>query len=323
MHKKTSALLLPILLLAFGRHRSQSIGNGLNTQYQKILVLSSGGTMGLAWQLATLKKYEDRGMIDPDRFDLVIGTSAGSIAALLLGSNKSINEISNDLAQYSSALIEDVKIATHQFFTFSNWAQTINSFKGLKFPHLGMLFSSALVEGKTKLSFLEDYINVTLKNAWPERETWVIVADRNCGGRIILHKVSGLNPGTAAVASSAVPALFTSVPHGKRTYIDGGVISSSHLDLALRLRAKEVTLLTISEGFTNPFVNKDLLSVLNKIYQNFEELNILKSKIWGKFTKTNINIIRPTPDENKILKTNRLMDVTLMEYLISVTLAKS
>jgi predicted acylesterase/phospholipase RssA len=322
MRKNKAILLTLFSALAFGRTRSQQIDKKLVSDYKKILILSSGGTMGLAWQLATLQKYEQEGKIDLNSFDLVIGTSAGSIAALLLGSEREISDISKDLSYFASIMEKQLKDHPNKFFTRKNWKKPFNTFKGVKFPHFGLLFSSALNDGSHKLSYLEEYLNKELNNSWPKRETWIIVADIENGRREILHKGSGLTPGSAAIASSAVPALFASISHGDKRYIDGGTISSSHLDIALRLKSDDVTLLTISRGFCNPFGRKNLIITLNKINQNIEELNILKSKIWGKLTKTNIKVIRPTYNEDKILSTNRLMDSSLLEPLVAETLKK-
>jgi hypothetical protein len=322
MRKNKAILVTLFTALALGRTRSQKIDKKIVKNYKKILILSSGGTMGLAWQLATLQKYEEEDKIDLNSFDLIIGTSAGSIAALLLGSERKIKEISKDLSYFASIMEKQLKDHPNKFFTRKNWKKPFNTFKGVKFPHFGLFFSSALNDGSHKLSYLEEYLNKELNNSWPKRETWITVADIENGRREILHKGSGLTPGSAAIASSAVPALFTSISHGNKRYIDGGTISSSHLDIALRLKCDDVTLLTISNGFCNPFERKNLLYTLNKINQNIEELNIIKSKIWGKLTKTNIKVIRPTGSEGKILATNRLMDSSLLEQLVEETLKK-
>ena len=320
MRKNKAVFITLCGALALGRHRSQIIDKQLPKNYQKILILSSGGTMGLAWQLATIQKYEDTNELELDSFDLTIGTSAGSIAALLLGSEKNIKDIAKDLTKYAAIMEKELKSAKPNMFTHKNWRRTLNSFSGVKFPHFGMLFSSTLNDGTNNLSYLETYVNTALSDSWPARETWVMVADIQNGKREILHRGSGLTPGTAAIASSAVPALFESISHGQKQYIDGGIISSSHLDLALRLKSKEVTLLTISQGFVNPFASRNLLKILNTVNQNIEELNIVKAKLWGKITNTKITIIRPTATEGKILRTNRLMDSSLLVHLVNETL---
>jgi len=319
--RKSKAIFITLCgALAIGRHRSQVIDKQLPKNFQKILILSSGGTMGLAWQLATIQKYEDANILELTSYDLAIGTSAGSIAALLLGSEKNVKDIAKDLTKYVAIMEEELKSAKRNMFTHKNWRRTLNSFSGGKFPHFGLLFSSILNDGTNNLSYIEKYVNTALNNSWPTRETWVMVADIRNGKREILNRGSGLTPGTAAIASSAVPALFESISHGEKQYIDGGIISSSHLDLALRLKSKEVTLLTISQGFVNPFTSRNLLKILNTINQNIEELNIIKAKLWGKITNTKITIIRPTVTEGKILRTNRLMDSTMLEHLVTETL---
>jgi len=53
MRKNKAIFITLCSALALGRHRSQIIDKQLPKNYQKILILSSGGKMGLAWQLAT------------------------------------------------------------------------------------------------------------------------------------------------------------------------------------------------------------------------------------------------------------------------------
>src|SRR5207244_2251208 len=49
------------------------------------LVLAGGGLLGIAWELGVLRGLREGG-VDPADADLVVGTSAGSVAGAILGS---------------------------------------------------------------------------------------------------------------------------------------------------------------------------------------------------------------------------------------------
>ena len=59
-------------------HTDDVVGNAL--------VLSGGGFVGVAWELGVVGGLRAGG-VDPHRFDLIVGTSAGSIAGLTIASD--------------------------------------------------------------------------------------------------------------------------------------------------------------------------------------------------------------------------------------------
>ena len=48
------------------------------------LVLGAGGILGSAWMIGALRAYEEQTGDDARSFDLIVGTSAGSVVATLL-----------------------------------------------------------------------------------------------------------------------------------------------------------------------------------------------------------------------------------------------
>jgi NTE family protein len=57
------------------------------------LVLGAGGTVGLAWHAGVLRALEQVGGVVPDDADLIVGTSAGSVAAAYMRSGWSTEEL--------------------------------------------------------------------------------------------------------------------------------------------------------------------------------------------------------------------------------------
>lgn len=63
----------------------------MNQQQTKALVLGSGGTTGIAWELGILLGLLDGG-IDVTGADLVVGTSAGSVVGAQITSGLALEE---------------------------------------------------------------------------------------------------------------------------------------------------------------------------------------------------------------------------------------
>jgi len=75
-----------------------------------------------------------------------------------------------------------------------------------------------------------------LGDAWPERPTWLVSVDITSGRRVVYGR-----PGSpeatlteAVMASCAIPGVYPPVKVGHRVLVDGGVDSTTHLDLAVK-----------------------------------------------------------------------------------------
>ena len=78
---------------------------------------------------------------------------------------------------------------------------------------------------------------------WPDQRLWLVAADLDQGGRrVVLHR-DRAPLGTAVMASCAVPGVLPPVRVGRRRLIDGGLRSSTNLDLAGRVEPGLVVVL--------------------------------------------------------------------------------
>src|SRR5450755_3373374 len=59
------------------------------------LVLGGGGVLGGAWMAGALTALQDVHGLDPRQAELIVGTSAGSVTAALLGAGVSVEELRN------------------------------------------------------------------------------------------------------------------------------------------------------------------------------------------------------------------------------------
>ena len=57
------------------------------------LVLGGGGVLGSAWAVGALQAIKDVQGLDPRDFDVIVGTSAGSVLGALIGAGVSIDAL--------------------------------------------------------------------------------------------------------------------------------------------------------------------------------------------------------------------------------------
>ena len=312
-------------LLALHVRRTQTHRNSMprsEEKFKNALVLSSGGLMGVAWHLATLKRLTDEGNLDISEFDLRVGTSAGGIAVLALGADKNLSELLKELTSSSES---DALYTIHPqpLLGKLNWKILLSNFSGVKLPHFVLLISNFLHEGRSSLHNVEQKIDNLLAHSWPTSETWVVTSSSNTNERVVLHSKSGVTPGFAASATAAVPALFLPRSHKGKNLVDGGVISSTHLDLAIKSAWTRVTVLTTSQGFVNPFKARNWLKFINLLNENFEEIQLKKIILEAKIRKIELSIHRPRKEEQDIFNSSSLMDSSLVNFLVTATLKKA
>ena len=201
------------------------------------LVLGAGGTVGVAYHAGVLRAFEEAGLA-AERCDLLVGTSAGSVAAACLRSGwKAV-----DLAER----ITDSGLLGWRP-AFRNPAQLVRRGVGSAFvlgrsalrlpaPVVPRSLKRAFPGGLFSFSTAGQRMVGELPAAWPEEALWLCAVDISSGKRVVLGR-----PGSPAVpmskavlASCAIPGVYPPVGVGRRTLVDGGVHSTTNLDLAAK-----------------------------------------------------------------------------------------
>ena len=316
MRMEYKAALLTLMVLKVRKERKHSSTKpAIISKYENALVLSSGGLMGVAWHLATLKRLDLEGLIDISEFDLRIGTSAGGIAVLALGSSISIDELIEEFKESSE--INNRRAGSDGFeFKKLSWGTVPLFLAGLK-----LFLSSLLKEGDSALYDVEEKINTLLNGKWPANETWVVSAASNTNERVVLNSSSGVTPGFAASATAAVPSMFFPRHYKEKILVDGGILSATHLDLALAATKQKMVILTTREGFVNPFKARSILKFMNLVKENFDEAALQNIKLKAKLHKVKMEIYRPRKQERAIFNSSKLFDSSQILPLIRSTLS--
>lgn len=217
------------------------------------LVLGGGGLIGMAYHAGALKALFDSG-VDPTRFDLIVGTSAGSI----LGAYLRAGWTADDFFDYahgrhpdSTKDPEEQRQEARDVFIplWQSGQERIRRSVGSAFaaassrgylrvaargrepgPSLRQLFPS----GMYSTDRTRERLHADLPKGWPRDDIYICVADLYTGTRVAFGS-PGAPPAPypdAVLASTAIPGVFPPVKIGGRHYVDGGVLSATSLDLA-------------------------------------------------------------------------------------------
>lgn len=209
------------------------------------LVLGAGGLVGIAHHVGALRALEREGGLVPDKADLIIGTSAGSVVAAYLRSGWSTEELHDRIrvlpavapvAATSGALDLACHIVGSAYVLARSTVTTPVLWP--KIPRqIRRRFPAGLVHSGDAPKVLE----MDLPAAWPARPLWVTSLDFVSGRRVVFGgpaELQGPGPGLpdvtlsrAVQASCAIPGLYPPVRIGQRIFVDGGAYSPTNLDL--------------------------------------------------------------------------------------------
>lgn len=196
------------------------------------LVLAGGGVAGIAWELGVL-----RGVLDgrPDladavlHTDVLIGTSAGSTVAALIGGGTPLDELyAAQLDPASAEIAVDVDLmALFERFT----AATAGVTDALELRRrLGALaLATETVAEADRRAAVAARLPV---REWSTRDIRIPAVDAETGETRVFSRDSSVELVDAVTASCAVPGVWPPATIEGRRYVDGGVRSGSNADLA-------------------------------------------------------------------------------------------
>jgi len=201
-----------------------------------VLVLGAGGITGGAYELGTLAAIHERTGWEPAAARALIGTSAGSWIAALLAFGRPLQQVAAagglptpDSAPRASAS------STRDLYTPA--------------PHLPSPFWWARPGGLPAESglFSTEGMSRRLRNRlgdaaqrWPATPLRIVAFDLQRRGRTVFG-AEGAPPASAlqaVTASSAIPGVFRPVLIDGVPYLDGGIVSTTNLDLAAEFAAE-------------------------------------------------------------------------------------
>ena len=230
--------------LAVPRQPEASRGDGVGLG----LVLGGGGVFFVAWQVAYLNALAERGVVLAGA-DRIVGTSAGSLVASVLGAGK-IGRFRTEVGLLSrvprllDALAPSTELHPSQarardVFLLAEDAEP-DTVRGIGHAALAARTPSPNVVAR-------NVALVLASRRWPTPALHVTCVDAFTGERCVVTSGSGVPIARAVAASSAVPGLFAPQPILDRRCMDGGVSGTgTHLDLLHG--ARRVLVLCLTDG---------------------------------------------------------------------------
>jgi NTE family protein len=202
----------------------------------RALVLSGGGSVGIAWEIGVAAGLARAG-VDVRDADFITGTSAGSAVGAQLALQRDLDElvsrqrrIGGTSAQGSSGNGPGGPGGEQMAKLFAVMAQAMAAEGPAEARRAAIgrfaLDADALPEEQFVASFR--YLN---GEPWPTRFTCTAV-DARSGEFAVWDAQADVELDRAVASSCAVPGLFAPITINGRRYIDGGMRSGTNADLA-------------------------------------------------------------------------------------------
>ena len=201
------------------------------------LVLGAGGPVGRAFHAGVLRALADGCGWDPRRADAIVGTSAGAQVGALLRAGWDAHRL---LQRSRDAAPPATPSRAHR-----RWPSSPAYLRAVAArpwqARLGPLVAALVPERASPAqptaggAHLGDALHRVFAGRWPHRPLWIPAVHADSGARVVFGRrdAPSIDVATAVRCSSAVPGLRPPVQVGDERYVDGGIRSPTHADLAL------------------------------------------------------------------------------------------
>jgi NTE family protein len=335
---------------ATGRRRQQ--------RSKSALVLGGGGFTGGVYEIGALRALD---LLSVNRtvnqFDVYVGTSVGSFVASAVANGITPEEMMRVIVQQTPTPFADVSVGT---LLKPNYKEFLA--KGLMLPvrlaqlvrslarDLGQITAVDLVIGLAESlpsglysgEGVERYVRTILSD--PDRtddfrllanELYLAATDLDTCERIVFgaEDWDDVPISTAVSASSALPMLYKPVKVNDRELIDGGMLSTTNLDIAVEAGAKFIVVVNPLVPYVNDF-EKQIPSLggprVRRVsdmgfpaigYQSFkllayQRLHELARRWEDRYPGVDIILIEPEPNDELMFQTS------IMNYASRVDIAR-
>ncbi len=240
------------------------------------LVLGGGGFTGAVYEIGALRALDllsvNRSITD---FDVYVGTSAGSFVAAMTANGVSPEEMMRVLDRQAPTPFPDIALGTLLSLNLRELAG-----KAVAFPwrmtklgwtlarHLGQVsaldvvlgIAEGLPSGMYSGRGIEEYVQRVLADDGRtddfrelERRLYITATDLDTCERVVFGSegFEDVPISTAVRASTALPMVYEPVRVGDRELVDGGLISTTNLDLAVEAGARLVVVVNPLVPYVN------------------------------------------------------------------------
>jgi len=192
------------------------------------LVLGAGGPVGKAFHAGVLHALVEGCGWDPRAADVIVGTSAGAHVGALLRAGWDTYRLAHVL---TPPAVPPPPPPGRRWPASGPYLRSVLARPWL--TRLGPLVAALLPEGVHEGAHFAALH--PLFAHWPHLPLWIPAVHADSGARVVFGRrdAPSIDVATAVRCSSAVPGLRPPVQVGDERYVDGGIRSPTHADLAL------------------------------------------------------------------------------------------
>jgi predicted acylesterase/phospholipase RssA len=242
------------------------------------LVLGGGGFTGGVYEIGALRAL-DLLLVNRtvNQFDVYVGTSAGSFVAAAVANGVTPEEMMRVIVRQVPTPFPDARIGSllkpnyREFVTrglmfplrLANLLRTLGrDLRQVSAVDLVLALAEALPTGLYSGDGIEGYVKRILSD--PDRtndfrelagELYLAATDLDTCERVVFGSegFDDVPISRAVSASSALPMVYKPVKIGEREYVDGGIVSTTNLDIAVEAGAKLIVVVNPLVPYTNDF----------------------------------------------------------------------
>jgi NTE family protein len=226
---------------------------------KRALVLGGGGIAGIAWETGLLFGLAERD-IDVLAADLIVGTSAGSTVAAQITSDVPLGQLYD---RHVFPAGESTELAVD--FDAEKMMRDLVPLLTAREPGADMraaIGSYALAAPTVAERRRREVIEARLpSHAWPDRPIRIVAVDAATGAERVFSEDDDVDLVDAVAASCAVPGIWPPVTIDGRRYVDGGIRTSTNVDLA---KGMDVVLVLAPVADLGP-VDPDVIKAVAKL----------------------------------------------------------
>jgi NTE family protein len=215
------------------------------------LVLGAGGVLGASWLIGALDAIEAETGWWAGEAERIVGTSAGAVVGALAASGIPAEYMSayssgrtlDGFAEAESradALTRRVLGTEYRLQRAlpplgpGSWRLALNTLLHVRRHSPATVVAGWLPRGFISTAPIKRLVETFVPDAWPDHAGyWAVAADYGSGRRVAFGRddAPDARVADAVAASCAIPGFYHPVKVAGRRYVDGGICSTSNLDL--------------------------------------------------------------------------------------------